>query len=68
MRKIYEQEKLRDFLKDKKALSIKKLEEMCSIPQDTLRHFNAGRRNLPKRHFEKIEEVLTEYGYNSIDK
>lgn len=68
MKKNYEQEKLRDFLKDKKALSIKKLEEMCNIPNNTLRHFNAGRRNLPKKHFDKIEHVLTEYGYNSIDK
>lgn len=63
----YYQMHIKNFLLSREALSISKLEEIAGIKKDTLRHFLKGRRNLPVKYINDIEEVLIKYGYKPLN-
>ncbi|WP_143150529.1 hypothetical protein [Arenibacter nanhaiticus] len=55
---------LRDWLLERDALSIRKLEDNCGIPKDTLRHFLNERRNFPEKHYRSLLKELVKYGFD----
>lgn len=62
----YNQHHLKNFIKNRPALSVSVIEKNCKIPIGTLRHFLKARRNLPLKHFELIENELLKYGYTPL--
>lgn len=64
----YKAQHLRDWLNAHNIISISKLESVCKIPKDTIRHFKEERRNIPDKHLEKIENQLSLYGYLPLNK
>tara|TARA_R110000868_G_scaffold410679_3_gene699715 strand:- start:7 stop:210 length:204 start_codon:yes stop_codon:yes gene_type:complete len=54
---------LRNFLLKHEALDISKLEVLCELPKDTIRHFLKDRRGVPLKHVERLENELLSYGY-----
>ncbi|WP_157943809.1 MULTISPECIES: hypothetical protein [Arenibacter] len=55
---------LRNWLLEREALSIRKLEDNCEMPRDTLRHFLNERRNFPEKHYESLLKELAKYGFH----
>ena len=62
----YSENHLRNFLLEHPALDISKLETICELPKDTLRHFLKDRRGIPDKHIESVEMELLRYGYNPL--
>lgn len=60
---LYEQQHLRVFLLDHPAINKSKIETLCNVPRDTLRHFLKERRNLPLKYFNSIRDELMKYGF-----
>lgn len=63
----YSENHLRNFLLDHPAINISKIEMICKIPKDTLRHFVKSRRNISEKYLEIIICQLERYGYKSMD-
>ncbi|NKI28175.1 hypothetical protein HCG49_16595 [Arenibacter sp. 6A1] len=55
---------LRNWLLERDALSIRKLEVNCGIPKDTLRHFLSERRDFPEKHYRSLLKELVKYGFD----
>jgi hypothetical protein len=60
----YKYTTLRNWLLERDALSIRKLEDNCEMPRDTLRHFLNERRNFPEKHYGPLLEELVKYGFH----
>jgi len=57
-------EELRNWLKDRKELSINKIEDASGIPHGTLaKSLMTNPRKLPYHHWEALECVLVKYGW-----
>jgi hypothetical protein len=63
----YSDNHLRNFLLEHPALDISKLETICDLPKDTLRHFIKDRRGIPIKHIQNIEKELLQYGYSALN-
>ena len=44
--------------KNKDFLNIKKVEEVAGIPVNTIKHFLAGRRKVPKKWEKPLKEII----------
>ena len=62
----YSENHLRNFLLEHPALDISKLETLCELPKDTLRHFLKDRRGIPEKHIQSVEKELLKYGYTPL--
>lgn len=58
---------IREWLKERKSLSLTSIERESGIPAKTLSHYMNGRRNLNESHIRKLTPVLMKYGYASND-
>lgn len=63
----YNQQHLRNFLLSHPAINIAYIENSCSLPDGTLRHFMKNRRNIPLKYFEDVKSKLSHYGYTGLD-
>ena len=54
---------MKEWIANKRALSINMLEKEAELPQGTLRHYLSGSRNLPEKHREALLVVLKKYGF-----
>lgn len=63
----YNQQHLRNFLLARPAISIAHIENVCGVPNGTLRHFIKKRRSIPLNHFDVVENELTNYGYLPLE-
>jgi len=55
------------FLKDHPLISQRALETQVGMPDATLRHSMAERRNIPQKYIPGICEILIQYGF-TVDK
>lgn len=62
----YENNHIRQWLISHKIISISKLEKVCNMPKDTLRHFKEERRELPIKYRETLLNALLDYGYTPL--
>jgi hypothetical protein len=53
------------FLKSHPLISQRAIETQVGMPQATLRHSMAGRRNIPKKYIPDLCEILKEYGFTA---
>ncbi len=58
---------IRAWLKERTCLSLLCLEREAGLPVKTLDHFMARRRELNEQHWQKLEPVLSRYGWKSKD-
>ena len=63
---VYEEQHLRNWLKQHPLISINALEKEAQLPKDTVNHFVNERRGFPKKHYEKLLPILFDYGYQEI--
>lgn len=63
----YSQQHLKNFLISHPAIRLHYIESECEMPKNTLHHFVKERRNLPLKHFEVLEEELSNYGYTPLN-
>lgn len=59
----YEQQHIRNWINSKPILNIRKLEDVATVPQGTIKHFINERRSLPQIHMNNIVNVIRDYGY-----
>lgn len=63
----YKEHHLRTWLQEHNLLPINALENKAGIPKDTLWQFVKERRGFPDKHYEKIVEILTPYGFEELN-
>lgn len=63
----YRQLHLFNWLKDKPCISIECIERQANVPNDTVRHFINDRRNIPEKHFFKVTNILSKYGFVELN-
>lgn len=56
---------MKQWLKDRPCLSLRCLEKEAGLPVKTLSHFLNDRRELNKKHLEKLVPILTKYGFKN---
>jgi hypothetical protein len=54
---------IREWLGERGCLSLRCLEREAGLPEKTLGHYMAGRRELNEGHLERLVVVLERYGY-----
>lgn len=54
---------LRNYFLEHPAIDLARIEDACSLPKDTLRHFVKDRRGVASKHIRKLESELFKYGY-----
>lgn len=54
---------MKDFLKNRRALSINMIEQEAKMPQGTLSKYLRGVKRLPDKHRENLLAVLKKYGF-----
>lgn len=59
----YKQTYLRKWLIAHPCLSLSCLEKTCGIEYDLLRHVVKERRSIPDKHYDKLVEILHDYGF-----
>jgi len=58
---------MKNWLKEHPCLSLRCLEKKADIPEGTLKHYMAGRRELNEKHKEKLLPVLQSYGFEKAN-
>jgi len=56
-------EKIVSFLKKRKAINIRAIENDCNLPITTIDKALSGKRNIPEKYFDVLEAELKKYGY-----
>ena len=56
---------LRDFIKSRELIDIRKLAEASGVPEPQLKNFLYKSQDLSEKQVEELEKILLEYGYRS---
>lgn len=56
-------EVVKEWLKERRCLSLRCLEKEAQLPTKTLSHFVNDRRELNNEHLKKLTKVLVKYGF-----
>ena len=54
---------MKEWIKNRRALSINMIEQEAKMPQGTLSKYLRGVKKLPDKHREKLLAVLKKYGF-----
>lgn len=54
----------KDWMKDRKQLSILAIEKRIGMPQSTLNKYLKGVRAIPKKYKEPLKKLMSQYGFN----
>lgn len=63
----FNQQHLKKFLLSHSAIRINDIESNFNLPEKTLEQFLKGEKELSLKDFKKLEEILYDYGYKSLD-
>lgn len=63
----YNLQHIRRWFEEHPAISTSKIEMLCEIPKDTLRHFIKDRREIPEKFISKLQKELANYGYKPLE-
>ena len=56
----------KDWMKDRKQLSVLAIEKRVGMPQGTLNKYLKGSRGLPEKYIKPLKTLMSNYGFNGI--